>query len=101
MIIINVTFSTTTAVREQFIEQLKTIQSASSKEQGCELYRFSVDLDDALCFHLIEMWQDEAALLGHLQSEHFKTFLSQIPQLASMKSSTSFQGDMAPYSVPR
>lgn len=101
MIIINVTFATTGDSQAQFLALLHQTQAASSIEQGCLMYRFSQDLENPLHYHLIEMWQNSEALIAHLQTAHFLGFINEFAGLAQVVSSSSLEGEMSPYEVPR
>ena len=48
--------------------------AATNAEQGCEHYRFSVDLDDPGTLYINERWASAEALAAHGASEHLKTF---------------------------
>lgn len=52
----------------------KPMCEASRAEDGCNAYRYAVDLEDdrAVVFH--EEWESEEALAAHFQEPHFADF---------------------------
>jgi quinol monooxygenase YgiN len=48
--------------------------AASNAEDGCIAYAFTQDLGDPTVIHIIEKWQDEAALVAHFATPHMAAF---------------------------
>ncbi|AOL94420.1 putative quinol monooxygenase [Porphyrobacter sp. LM 6] len=47
---------------------------ASNAEDGCIAYAFTQDLGDPTIIHIVEKWQDEAALAAHFATPHMAAF---------------------------
>jgi quinol monooxygenase YgiN len=56
--------------RDQFLEAVRPVVAATLLEEGCRVYAFTPDPDDADLVRLYELWDDEAAIAAHLASEH-------------------------------
>lgn len=48
--------------------------AASNAEKGCIAYAFTEDLLEPGVIHIVEKWQDEAALLAHFATPHMAAF---------------------------
>ena len=48
--------------------------AASNAEQGCIAYAFTQDVLDPSVLHIVEKWQDEAALAAHFATPHMAAF---------------------------
>jgi quinol monooxygenase YgiN len=48
--------------------------AASNAESGCIAYSFTVDVLDPSVLHIVEKWQDEAALAAHFTTPHMAAF---------------------------
>lgn len=48
--------------------------AASNAEEGCIAYAFTQDLGDPSIIHIVEKWQDEAALAAHFATPHMAAF---------------------------
>jgi quinol monooxygenase YgiN len=48
--------------------------AASCAEAGCIEYAFTQDLGDPSVLHIVEKWQDEAALAAHFATPHMAAF---------------------------
>lgn len=48
--------------------------AASNAEDGCIAYAFTQDLGDPTVIHIVEKWQDEAALAAHFATPHMAAF---------------------------
>jgi quinol monooxygenase YgiN len=55
--------------------------AASNAEEGCIAYAFTQDLGDPSILHIVEKWQDEAAIAAHFATPHMATFLAAIAEL--------------------
>ncbi len=63
-------------------EALKTpiadMVAASHTEEGCIDYSFTIDVLDPSILHIVEKWQDEAALAAHFATPHMAAFQAAI-----------------------
>ncbi|MBA4044260.1 MAG: antibiotic biosynthesis monooxygenase [Erythrobacter sp.] len=48
--------------------------AASNAEEGCIAYAFTQDVLDPGTLHIVEKWQDEAALAAHFATPHMAAF---------------------------
>ena len=58
-------------------ELLKLI-APTRKEDGCIDYRLHQDNDDPAVFIFYENWESEACLARHMDSTHFKNYVSSV-----------------------
>lgn len=101
MVLLEVKLSAHADTREGMLALLRKTMAASTAELGCVTYRFTADLDDSLGFHLVELWADEAALMGHANGEAFRSFLAELPAVGTVNKSVARQGDLLPYKFAR
>lgn len=55
--------------------------SASNAEEGCIAYAFTEDMLQPGVIHIVEKWQDEAALAAHFATPHMAAFGAAIADL--------------------
>lgn len=48
--------------------------AASNTEPGCIAYAFTQDVCDPTVLHIVEKWQDDAALAAHFATPHMAAF---------------------------
>jgi quinol monooxygenase YgiN len=61
---------------------LRGMRTDTRQEPGCQQYDlFSADGDGRTTFHLIEKYDDPAALDAHRDTEHYKAYRAAIPDL--------------------
>jgi quinol monooxygenase YgiN len=101
MILINVTLTCHSGLEDRLRQLLLDTMAASRAEDGCVHYRFTAAIDEPDAYHLVEMWRDEAALRAHLQGKAFKHFLATLPSLGTLVESVAYNGELAPYQIPR
>jgi quinol monooxygenase YgiN len=65
-------------------ELLKLIAPTRS-EEGCIEYRLHQDNEDPAVFIFCENWESEACLARHLESAHFKNYVSAIDGMLKEK----------------
>ncbi len=53
---------------------LADMVAASNAESGCIAYAFTQDVLDPGALHIVEKWQDEAALAAHFATPHMAAF---------------------------
>ncbi|MDA8415312.1 MAG: putative quinol monooxygenase [Desulfobacteraceae bacterium] len=56
--------------------ELLKLVSATRKEEGCLEYTLHQDNDNPLVFIFYENWKDESCLEKHMNSEHFRNYVS-------------------------
>jgi len=100
MILINVGFKIKLEHRDAFIEVMSSMVTASCAEAGSIEYQFSANASEPTEFYLLELWQDEAALLAHFKTASFSEFMKVLPALGKMSTATSYEGDLSPYKIP-
>jgi quinol monooxygenase YgiN len=59
---------------EALKEPIAAMVAASNAEDGCIAYSFTTDVLDASVLHIVEKWQDEAALMAHFAMPHMAAF---------------------------
>lgn len=97
MILFDVTLATSEEQRPALVDLLRRTMAASQAEPGCLVYRFTVDLDDPLRFHLVELWESEAAFMGHAAGEALRGFIAGLPACGKIVTVTPRKGTLAPY----
>jgi quinol monooxygenase YgiN len=65
-------------------ELLKLI-APTRKENGCIDYSLHQDNDDPAVFIFYENWENEACLARHMESDHFKNYVSAVDGLLEGK----------------
>ena len=55
-------------------EPIAAMVAASNAEDGCIAYTFTTDVLDPSVLHIVEKWQDEAALMAHFATPHMAAF---------------------------
>jgi len=65
-------------------ELLKLI-APTRNEDGCIEYRLHQDHDDPALFIFYENWQNEASLARHMESDHFKKYVSAVDGMLEEK----------------
>lgn len=83
------------AARDAFI----AVVNGSQAEPGCVAYSFTSDVADPALTHVLEMWEDEAALHAHFGREPFQTFMAVSGDLIDPVGAAAYQGDLAPYAL--
>lgn len=101
MILLDVALATTADGRSDFVALLGRTMSASQDERGCLVYRFTADIADPLLFYLVELWEDEAALMAHAAGAPFRAFLADLPTCGRVLSSVARSGPLDPYTFQR
>lgn len=59
---------------EQASAAIADMVAASNAEAGCIAYAFTQDLGDPSILHIVEKWQDDAALAAHFATPHMAAF---------------------------
>lgn len=78
-VILEVAFATTPGCRDAFLTALRDVVAGSRAEAGWVTYHATADLDDPLAFHLLEIWESEAAYLAHRDGTALARFRDVLP----------------------
>lgn len=100
MVMIEVVLAAKPGEEAGLLHLFRRTAHASQSEAGCITYRFTRDLDDDK-FHLLEQWEDDAAIRAHLNGPAFKAFVSDLPAVGSIISSRWQSGTFHPYARPQ
>jgi quinol monooxygenase YgiN len=100
MIIIQASMKAKPGKRDQAIGAFNEAMAGSQAEAGCIAYRFTADIIEPDSFHILEMWEDEAALLAHLGGQAFKGFMAVAGEIVDPLGMAAHTGAMEPYSFP-
>jgi quinol monooxygenase YgiN len=71
--------------RECAIEVALIISKATKAEAGCVDYTFYSDLENPNRFFIFEVWETQAALDKHFQTEHMRVFNQHLPEVLAAK----------------
>lgn len=99
MIMIEVVLAAKPGEEAALVDLFRRTAAASQAESGCLTYRFTRDLDDG-GFHLLEQWEDDAAIRAHLAGPAFKAFIAELPERGIVVSSRWRSGTFEPYDRP-
>jgi quinol monooxygenase YgiN len=95
MIVIHATFPVEPDEREQALDLAADLAEQSRTEDGCVDYRVTTDVEDPNRLRFFEQYEDEAAFGAHAQSEHFLSFVGDLPDfLAGDPAITRFDVDV-------
>ena len=81
MIIVHGTFPIKSDVRDDAMELMRQMATASRAEEGCISYEFYVGLSDPNMLLLFQEWESVDALQGHFETEHMEAFLQELPDV--------------------
>lgn len=81
MIVLHASFPLDPEVRDRALELADTLVEQSNQEDGIIQYRAAVDVDDENTLRFFEQYEDEDALDAHTETEHFREFERQLPDL--------------------
>lgn len=74
MLVINVEVRVEAGAVESVKAAIATMERESLKEEGCETYAFSVDVNDPTMLRITERWQSMEALEAHFATPHMAEF---------------------------
>jgi quinol monooxygenase YgiN len=100
MLIIQAAMTAKPGQRDRAITAFRSAMPGSQAEPGCHTYRYSIDLDNPNLFHIVELWESEAALGAHIQGDPFKSFRAVAAEIVDPVGMSAYFGDMAPYQFP-
>lgn len=81
MIIVHGTFPVKADARDDALELMREMASASRAEHGCISYEFYVGLTDPNMLLLFQEWESVDALQGHFETDHMEEFLRVLPDV--------------------
>lgn len=81
MITVNAIMKVNPDKREQYLELVSPLIEAANKEEGSLYYEHFEKTDEPNTFAMIERYKDEEAAQAHNNSDHFKHFFANVPQL--------------------
>lgn len=100
MILINVRFDVKPEFAESWLEFTREFTEATRAEPGNLWFDWSRSLDDPNEYVLVEAFRDGAAGSAHVNSDHFKRAMAEMPQaLASTPKIISQQIDATDWSL--
>ena len=70
---------------ESVRSELLKLVAPTRKENGCLNYFLHQDNDDPAVFIFYENWENEACLAKHMESDHFKNYVSAVDGLLEGK----------------
>jgi quinol monooxygenase YgiN len=100
MLIIQAQMTAKPGRRDAAIAAFRAAMEGSQPEPGCVTYRYTVDLYNADLFHIVELWENEAALGAHIQGEPFKNFMAVMNDIVDPIGMSAYIGEMQPYQFP-
>lgn len=80
-IVITAILKAKTGNEEQLFGVLQQVVQPSQNEDGCIKYQLHKSLDEDGVFVFYEVWQDEASLKKHIESDHYKVYRQRAEQL--------------------
>jgi quinol monooxygenase YgiN len=81
MIIVHGTFPVKVDVRDDALELMRQMATASRSEEGCISYEFYIGLTDPNTLLLFQEWESVDALQGHFETDHMEEFLKVLPNV--------------------
>lgn len=100
MIVIVMTFDVDPTHRDRVADAMAGMAALTRQEEGCIVYRYTADLEQANRFHLTEVWESEPAVEAHLRTRHAAEFVPLLEAHARFAFIRGYQGAMAKYRVP-
>ncbi len=55
-------------------DALRTMEEETRKEDGCQTYVFSVDINTPTTMRIFERWESQEALSAHMKTSHMAEF---------------------------
>jgi len=62
-------------------EELRTMETESRKEPGCQTYAFSIDVNDPETLRITERWDSMDDLKAHFKTPHMAAFGAAMAQI--------------------
>lgn len=79
MIIIHAQLQIKPSQEQAFLEEVKTLLSASRAEEGNTSYDLMKSTEQDCHYTMVEIWKDVEASAAHNTSEHFTAFVQKAP----------------------
>jgi quinol monooxygenase YgiN len=83
MIVLNASIPIDPDSRETAVEAASELAQRSREEDGVIDYRVALDIEDDATLRVFEQYEDEDALNAHMNSDHYGSFESQVPEFAA------------------
>ena len=69
---------------EDFLAVAKElVEKTNALDKGCIKYELCKNLNDPLCYVMLEDWEDQASLDGHMSAKHFVELIPKMVDLSS------------------
>jgi quinol monooxygenase YgiN len=81
MIIVHGSFPLNPELRDDALDMMRRMASASRAEFGCISYEFYVGLSDPNTLMLFQEWESVEALQDHFDTEHMEEFTKLLPSV--------------------
>jgi quinol monooxygenase YgiN len=78
--------------RDEFVDLIRPLMTATREEAGCDHYAFTADVEDPGRFHIHERWEDDATMDAHSKSEHLAAFMGSLGGIVRGASLTRWDG---------
>ncbi|MGB3260749.1 putative quinol monooxygenase [Paenisporosarcina sp.] len=80
MILIHAGFQLQADKEQSFLEEIRTLITASRTEIGNVSYDLMKDTEKEYEYMMVEVWQDMNSVENHNKSDHFTSFANKAPQ---------------------
>lgn len=81
--------------REEMLEAVTSMATATKSDDGCVSYGFYADVSRPHVILGVEVWRDQAALDAHMAHDHTAQFIATVPALVAGEPTMRFY-DAAP-----
>lgn len=85
MIVVTGTFRFSPDVRDRVTAEMTMVEAATRDEDGCIVYTFYTDRDDADNFRVYEEWASWDALEAHGASPHISAFREALEEIGVLE----------------
>ena len=92
MILVTGTLDIDPDKRDEFLDKIRTLMTATHAEAGCDHYAFTADVDEPGRFHILERWEDEPSMEAHTKSDHLAAFMGSLGGIVRGGSLTRWDG---------
>jgi quinol monooxygenase YgiN len=82
MVVLVVTWQAKQGCDDEVAQVFRKLEVESRKEPGCVMYVVHRNRADSHKFFIYEQYKDDAALQAHRDSEHFRRYIGELPQIA-------------------
>ena len=81
MLIVAAELSIEAGATDAVKEELRTMETESRKEPGCQTYAFSIDVNDPETLRITERWNSMDDLEAHFKTPHMAAFGAAMAQI--------------------